>query len=240
VILSIHQPSYFPWLGLLDKIMKSDVYMVMDEVQLSDSAYQHRNLFLTADGKTKFLTIPIVRKDYLRQAYREIEIAGGEWCTRHLDFIRNTYAKHPFAETLMPRLERFFAADYRLLADAVMASMRLAFELFGIRTRVILQSAMDYDRSLTRGARVVALARAAGADCYLSGTGARDYLDESAFQGDLTLRYNDFRHPYYPQRGVPQFVPGLACVDVLFNVGAEGARALLAGTATAREAGRRA
>ncbi|HEY3277770.1 MAG TPA: WbqC family protein, partial [Syntrophorhabdaceae bacterium] len=58
MILSIHQPSYFPWLGLLDKIAKSDVYMVMDEVQLTDAAYQHRNIFLTADGKIKYLTIP--------------------------------------------------------------------------------------------------------------------------------------------------------------------------------------
>ena len=229
MILSIHQPSYFPWLGLLDKISKSDVYMAMDEVQLSDSLYQHRNLFLTADGKAKFLTIPIVRRGYLKREYREIEIAGGQWRTSHLDFIRNAYGKHPFAAELMPDLERFFATDYRLLAEAVMASMRLSFDLCGIRTRVILQSDMHYDRSLRRGERVVALARAAGAHCYLSGAGGRDYLDESAFHGDLTLRYSDFQHPRYPQRNSVQFQPDLSCLDALFNLGANGARALLSG-----------
>jgi WbqC-like protein family len=227
VILSIHQASYFPWLGLLDKIDKSDVYMVMDDVQLSDSGYQHRNLFLTAEGKVKFLTIPCVKENYLRRRFREIEIAGTGWRTSHINLIRNTYGKHPFAGEILPYLERFFAADYRLLGEAVMASMRLAFELFGIRTRVIKQSEMDYDRSLRRGALVVALARAAGARCYLSGSGARAYLDETAFPADLTLRYNDFRHPPYSQQGMAGFQPGLACVDALFNLGTDGARALL-------------
>ena len=67
MILSIHQPSYFPWLGLLDKIVKSDVYMIMDEIQLTDGAYQHRNVFLTADGKVKYLTIPFNKRDYLHR-----------------------------------------------------------------------------------------------------------------------------------------------------------------------------
>jgi hypothetical protein len=230
VIVSIHQPSYFPWLGLLDKISKSDVFVVMDEVQLSDSAYQHRNLFPTADGKAKYLTIPIIRRDYLKRRFRQIEIAGQEWRSRHLAFIRNSYGKHPFAAELMPKLEAFFAADYRRLADAVLASMRLSFDLFGIGTRMILQGEMQYDRSLKRGDLVVALARAAGARCYLSGAGARQYLDESAFHGDLTLRYNAFEHPRYPQKNLPQFLPGLACLDALFNVGVDGARALLDGT----------
>ena len=227
MVLSIHQASYFPWLGLLDKVSKSDVHVVMDDVQLSDSSYQHRNLLLTADGKVKFLTIPIVRKDYLVRRFREIEIARDDWLASHINFIRNTYGRHPFAGDILPPLERFFAVRYRLLAEAVMASMRLSFELFGITPRLILQSEMDYDRSLRRGELVVALARAAGAHCYLSGAGARAYLDETAFGADLTLRYNDFQHPRYPQKGTVVFEPGLACLDALFNLGAEGARALL-------------
>ena len=85
---------------------------------------------------------------------------------------------------------------------------------------------MSYDRSLRRGNLVVALARAAGADCYLSGTGARAYLDESAF-GDLTLRYREFAHPSYVQHRLGRFCAGLSSLDALFNLGANGARALL-------------
>jgi hypothetical protein len=230
LIISIHQPSYFPWLGMLDKIRKCDVFMVMDEVQLSDSAYQHRNLFLTADGNPKFLTIPLVKKNYLKRPFREIEIASPDWRVKHLNFIWNTYRKHPYANEVMSRVATFYATEYDLLADAVVASMRLSFEFFGIKTRMILQSTMDYDRSLRRGELVIALVRAAGGNCYISGTGAQSYLEESAFTGGLSLRYNIFHHPIYAQKGAATFQAGLACLDVLFNLGIDGARSLLAGT----------
>jgi hypothetical protein len=227
VILSIHQPSYFPWLGLLDKISKSSVFMVMDEVQLLERGFQHRNLFLDVDGATRFLTIPFVRKDYVNKPLRELQIASATWRRKHLNFLRNSYRKHPYAEEIMPRIESFYAGDYPLLGDALVASMRLSLDLFGIDTKIVFQSEMDYDRSLRRGELVVALARAAGASCYLSGTGAQAYLDESAFGADLKLRYNHFEHPVYAQKRAPKFQSGLACLDVLLNLGMQGARALL-------------
>ena len=61
MIVSIHQPSYFPWLGWLHKVNNSDVFIMMDEVQLSDSAYQHRNIFLDKEGNEKYLNIGITR-----------------------------------------------------------------------------------------------------------------------------------------------------------------------------------
>jgi len=227
MILSIHQPSYFPWSGLLDKIAKSDVYMIMDEIQLSDGAYQHRNLFLTADGKVKYLTIPFNKRDYLHRPLKDLEITDSQWRIKHLNFIRNTYRKHPYANEILPRVESFYSHEYPLLINAVLASMVLAFEMFDITTKVIYQSAMEYDRDLKRGDLVVALVKAAGADCYLSGTGAQAYLDESAFTGNLSLQYNTFSHPAYPQKGVTLFLPGLACLDMLFNLGITESRTLL-------------
>lgn len=229
MILSIHQPSYFPWLGLLDKIRKSDAFIVMDEVQLSDSAYQHRNLFLTSQGEVKFLTIPFEKKDYLKRRIRDIAIASLDWKTKHLNFLWNSYRKHPYVAEIMPRLEQYYAADYRLLFEAVLESMRLSFDFLGIHARVILQSEMQYDRSLRRGDLVLALVRAAGADCYLSGQGAKSYLDEQAFTGGLSIRYNDYRHPIYPQKGRAEFASGMTCLDALFNLGIDGTRRVLHG-----------
>jgi hypothetical protein len=225
--LSIHQPGYFPWVGLLHKIAKSDVYMVMDEVQLSDSAYQNRNLFLTNAGEVKYLTIPFDRRSYLGKSFRELEIAGLDWRMHHRNFIYNNYRKHTGFKEVFPSLELYFEREYSSLLDAVFASMTTTMEFFGIGTKVIFQSEMKYDRAQRKGDLVLDLIRAAGADIYLSGSGSRDYLDEAKFGIDVRLEYDVFRHPVYEQQGAPEFVPGLSGLDVLFNLGIDGARSLL-------------
>jgi hypothetical protein len=227
MILSIHQPSYFPWLGLLHKIANSDLYMIMDEVQLTDKAYQHRNIFLSADGKTKFLTISFNKKEYFNRPFKELEIIDQSWRINHLNFISNGYKKHPFFEQIFPCLTEFFAGHYPLLIDAVMASMLISMKLFDIKTKLVFQSDMDYDKKLRKGELVVDLVRASGADCYLSGTGAAAYMDESVFTGNPSLKYDSFIHPVYPQKNSSEFISGLSCLDILFNVGIDGARSLI-------------
>ena len=88
---------------------------------------------------------------------------------------------------------------------------------------------MQYDRMLRKGDLVLDLIKAAGADMYLSGSGARDYLDETKFGSGIRLEYDVFRHPVYVQRGAPEFVPGLSGLDILFNLGINDARGLLHG-----------
>lgn len=229
MILSIHQPSYFPWLGLLHKIASCDQYMVMDEVQLNDSAFQHRNLFLSSDGKVKYLTIPFNKAGYLRRSYNQLEIFATDWRVDHLNFLRNSYRRHPFFDEIFPLVSDYYNVGYSRLIDAVMASMQLCLQLFDIRTTIIYQSSIIYDRSLRRGDLVIELFRKSGADTYLSGTGAQSYLNQSMFDNDLKLRVYDFVHPKYPQKNAATFIPGLSSLDVLFNLGKVRSRELLIG-----------
>lgn len=225
--LSIHQPSYFPWLGLLHKIAKSDVYMVMDDVQLSDSAYQNRNIFLTSNGKVKYLTISVDRKGYLNKKFRELLIADNGWRQQHRNFILNNYRKHPGFCEVMPKLDLFFESEYETLCEAVVASMRLTMSMFDINTQVIFQSQMEYDEKSRKGDLVIDLIKASGADVYLSGRGAREYLDEAKFNQSMRLEYDIFKHPVYKQKGASDFVLGLSSLDALFNLGIAGGKNLL-------------
>ena len=118
MIVAIHQPSYFPWLGLLHKIRNCDTFVVMDEVQLSDSAFQHRNLFLDNGGRPQYLSIPFVRKGYRELPLRELRIASGRLAPAALGFLRTNYARSPLrAHELLPKLQAFYAAAYESLFE---------------------------------------------------------------------------------------------------------------------------
>ena len=66
---------------------------------------------------------------------------------------------------------------------------------------------------------MVNICKEVGADTYLSGTGAKDYLiDEEFDKAGLKLIYQNFIHPTYRQR-FGDFQPYMSIVDLLFNCG---------------------
>jgi len=220
MIFSIHQPCYFPWLGLLHKIASSDVLIVLDDVQLSDSAFQHRNQFLTNDGKVKYLTIPFVKQNYLETPFKDLQIADATWGAKHNNFLLNNYKKHPFFDQIYPVIQPLFLKQATFLLDVVMESMGMSMALFVIGTQVIMQSQANYDREAKKGDLVLQLLKAANVKHYLSGRGAQAYQDDSVFESEgIVLEYVNFSHPVYPQKNSQEFVSGLSCLDLLFNVG---------------------
>jgi hypothetical protein len=225
MILSIHQPSYFPWLGLLHKIARSDVYMVMDEVQLSDSAFQNRNLFLSPDGKEKFLTIGFNKKGYLSRRFCDLEITQSDWQEKHLNTLKSYYGKHRFFAEVSSHIESIFCSEYPLLLDSVVDSMRISMRILDIPTKIIIQRELQYDRATRKNDLVLSLVKAAGADIYLSGTGSKGYMQLETFQEqNIQVLFNQFSHPEYPQKYQSKFQPGMSCLDLFFNVGIQQAR----------------
>lgn len=69
------------------------------------------------------------------------------------------------------------------------------------------------------------LAAKAGATTMLSGDGARGYVDPETFRRyGVEVEWQNFQHPEYPQRSRKgqDFLPRMAALDLLLNVGPEG------------------
>jgi hypothetical protein len=79
--------------------------------------------------------------------------------------------------------------------------------------------ASDLNVSGNKTDLLISICEAVGADTYLSGQGAKGYLEEEKFRSKgLDLRYQEFEHPTYKQL-FGEFVPGLSIIDMLFNEG---------------------
>lgn len=231
MITSIHQPSYFPWLGWLDKINKCSNFILMDEVQLSDRAYQHRNIFLTNTGQQKFLTVGINKKGYFSKKINQLEINPEEkWQEKHLRFIENNYRKHPFYNEVMQEIGFIFSKPYQMLIDVLTDSITLSLKLMQIHTPVILQSSLPYDRQMQKSDLILTLLQSVKSTHYLSGKGAEAYMQLEDFSANgIKVDFQEFIHPVYPQKNTTDFIPGISCLDLLFNVGPEKAASLIHG-----------
>lgn len=228
MITSIHQPSYFPWLGLLSKIGSSDLFICLDGVQLADRAYQHRNIFLTNGGEVKYLTLNVEKKGYRDLSIREIKLSSDIWQKKHSEFIKNNYKKHLFFDEIYPIINPIFESKYTFLIDVLTDSMSCIFKLFDLNVEFVLQSSLDYDKSLRKSDLIINLLKRSKSVKYLSGKGAMEYqIAEDFSHAGLKLMYHSFSHPEYYQKNSKDFKSGLSSLDLLFNKGMVSSREIL-------------
>ena len=48
--LSILQPSYLPWLGFFDQMIRADTFVFLDDVQFTRRDWRNRNKIRTREG----------------------------------------------------------------------------------------------------------------------------------------------------------------------------------------------
>ena len=225
-IIGIHQINYFPWLGYFNKMAKSDLFVYLDEVQLTDRGVTARTHALTSAGKESFLTVGINQKGHRNKKFSEIEInCESDWQIRQRNFLSGNYGKHPFFQEVMSIIQPIFEGRFEFLREVNLLSINIIRNILGITTPTVMQSSLDYPGDARKDELMLALTKAADGDIYLSGNGARKYMEVEKFEKDgvgvFFLKFSPF---VYPQRGLEEFVPGLSTLDLLFNLGLEGAK----------------
>jgi hypothetical protein len=208
--VTIHQPDFMPWLGFFDRWRASDLFIVLDDVQFLRRGWHHRDKIKTAAGPI-WITVPVQQKGKFEQPIREVLLDGGSWKRKHLASIRASYGRAPRFSRLFPLLEEVYSKPHVRLIDLNMDILILFAELLGITTPVAFASASNVTGHGT--ARLVQLCMLHGARNYLTGTGSRDYLDESLFTAQgIHVEWQHFEHPVHPQLH-GSFITGLSALD---------------------------
>jgi len=229
-VVAIHQPNFLPWLGFFDKIARSDVFVVMDEVQFPKSGaggWTNRVPMLVG-GQAKWVTVPVVRNHHGVRTIRETEISEETpWRERVLELLRYNYGKTPFYEETLALVRPLIENRTSSLCDYNSHAIRELTVALGLpAARLVPMSTLPHFGHATD--LLIALVRAVGGSTYLCGGGSAGYLEEDEFEAaGVRLVYQDFRHPQYPQPRAQAFVPGLSIVDALMHCGLRGTRALL-------------
>lgn len=227
MILAAHQPHYFPWLGYLDKMAKADVFVISDKSQLSLKSPMRRNKVLRADGKEAMLTLSIADiKSHEHKTCDELLLSNyADTRKSHKGIIQTNYRDAPYYSEVMPYVADYFDTDFERYVDAALASVTLLRDLYDVRTPIVLQSEMRYEPSLKNNELIIDFCEQLKADRYLSGNGARKYMDLDIYsQHGIKVAYQVFEYPVYPQFGQAEFTPNLSALDMLFQLGIESAR----------------
>ena len=223
----ISQPMYFPWVGMLEQMRLADVFVHLDDAQFSKGGFFNRVQLKTAEG-TPWFTVPLA-ENKLGQLLNEIRMAEHDWRRKQLATLKQTYAAAPHVEEMLGLVESVFKNEHESLAALSAASVEMLAEFFEIIPKEIQwSSAMGVEG--TGSARVLAVCEALGAERYVTGHGAREYLNHESFEAaGIRVEYLDYQKREYPQlHGA--FTPFVSALDLAANCGRAGREVIASDT----------
>ena len=241
MIVAAHQPHYFPWLGYIDKMAQADLFIVMDDLQYEKENFQNRNR-IKLNNQSAWITVPLERgaqSDRIcDKLIRNDGVSAKEhWQRRTWTSLQIHYGKAPHFARYADEVEEVFTRPWTRLVDVTLHILDLVRRWFGISRPMLLSSSLQLEGEKTD--RIIDFCRKVGAKVYLSGRGgSTDYLDVDALRREgITVAWQSFQHPVYPQRyPALGFMPRMCVLDLLFNCG-PASRDILLSTGERRIAG---
>ncbi len=228
-IVVIHQPDFLPYLGFFHRFISADEFIVLDHVQFVNSArgWTHRDKIKTASGE-KWLSLS-VKKAPRDTSINEIELSSSvDWATNNLNLIKQNYGNAPFFDEIFPLIITLYDKPPQLMVDFNLRSIELLMDLLNVRLPWVRSSAL-YPTGNSNDLLIDLLGKV-GATHYLSGNGARNYMQpEKFYQANIQIMWQQFLHPVYPQQ-FGTFVPYLSSLDLLFNCGITASQKILKDT----------
>ena len=226
-VVGIHQPNFFPWLGFFDKVSRSDIFILLDHVQIpktGGSAVNHVKVLFT-DGEARWITAPIRRYHGVRTINNVKINHDTNWRKFFLKTLWANYSRAEYYDQVYSFLEPIIMNNNENLSEYNLYAITKFVEKLGLKTKLIRSSWMLYEG--TSNEMLISLVKNVDGNVYLSGNGATYMIDSMYEREHIAVVCQNFEHPTYPQLKNKPFVKGLSVIDAMMHVGFGGVRDLL-------------
>lgn len=221
----ISQSMYFPWPGFLDQMRLADIFVHYNDVPFSKGSFTNRVQVKSSRGAS-WMTIPL-HNLHLGQHIDQVEVhRKQDWRSKHRRLLAESYASAPFANDMCALVDEVFAEATHYLVDTSISSMMRLADYFGLTKKLIVLNSKGMGIDGSGSQRVLNIVKAVGGTEYITGHGARNYLDHEEFERcGISVKYMSYaRAPYPQQHGA--FTPYVSGLDLVANCGREGVQFL--------------
>lgn len=225
IVVSGHQPAYLPWLGFFHKMMLSDVFIIMDDVQFIRRGFIHKNFVKGPNGKI-LLSVPLNIKNSPSGVIKDTLIlndqkeADKNWNLQHWKTIVSCYSNTPYFKEHKDFFEHVYMdKKWTHLSDLCNEILMYFVKNFSIKTDIKMGSSLGF--KLKKSDLVLEHCLMFKATHCVTGMFGKDYIDIESFKkNNIKIYIQDYKHPEYKQR-FGGFVPFMSAIDLLFNHGPE-------------------
>ncbi len=219
----ISQPMFFPWPGLFEQIKLADVFVHYDDVQFPQGrSFINRVQIKTASG-VQWLTVPVQRG--LQPINKTCSDETQKWREKHLKTLRHAYARAPFFADMMSLAEAIYALPTDSLSEINIAALESVAAYFELSPRFVKSSQIPSESSSSQ--RLLELVCALEGTIYITGHGARNYLNHELFEKHgIRVEYMDYQKRVFAQLH-GEFTPFVSVLDLIANEGRAGREKLV-------------
>jgi len=221
LIVSIHQPNYFPWAGLIYKIALSDLFVIFDDIQLvRGKSFVIRTKIKTSGG-AKWITVPVKEKSRLIPINNVKINNETNWKEEHWNKIFENYKEAAFFQQNSTIFKKIILRNWEKIVDLNVELIKQILNILGIKTEI--RKSSEFNLSSSGIVKIIDLIKAVDGCEYLTGMGegAKRYVssNEKLFEKNkINLKYQKFKSPTYQQL-YRDFIPNLSILDMIFNIG---------------------
>lgn len=213
---AIIQSGYLPWKGYFDIIHEVDVFVFLEDVQYTKRDWRNRNKIKTPDG-IKWIYVPVISG--INQRIYETKIDYSiDWREKHKKTIHHFHAACEYYDSYKDEIFEIYNNTYETISELNIFAIKKISDLLGIKTTFI--KSKDLSTSGTKDDKLIEICQKIGADYYLSGPAAKDYIVKSKFEkAGIELKYKDYSgYPEYNQLW-GEFDHYVSIIDLIFNCG---------------------
>jgi len=226
MILTAHQPSYLPWLGLFSKINSSDTFVYLDTVQYSKWDWSSRNK-IRNQKSWMWLTVPVLTQGKNNQLFTEVKIDNKyRWARKHWTSISMNYARAPFFSLYENFFNDVYTTEWNYLSELNEHITKFLIESLGIKTKFV-KASTSLQLEGHKSALVLDMCMKMNAKTIIFGGEGKNYAEVEDFESaGIKPIFQEYEHPVYPQiHG--EFIPNMSVIDLLFNCGPKSLDVLL-------------
>jgi hypothetical protein len=216
-VVGIVQPSYLPWLPFFERMVVSDVFVYLDDVEYSKNSPFNRNDIKTQSGRSR-LTVPVAYKGNSSALIRDISTdARRSWRQKHFRSIEQAYSRAPYWKMYRDSIASLYESDEYNLFNINLPIIEFLKQEFEINTPCHISSELSVPGE--RNEKLRNLCSAFDASHFVVKPNTEDYHPKDEFEPyGLQFAYLTYSRIHYTQLH-GEFEQHLSALDYLLNRG---------------------
>ena len=212
------QPYIFPYIGYMNLVKASNVFVFYDDVNFIKRGWINRNRIILF-GKPYRFTIPLKgsSQNKLIKDLRPENI--NNFSKKFLNQLSFSYRDAPYLRQTLNYVEEVLLSENKSIGDLAASSVEKFFEYCDLNKLFFKSSIRFKSTHDLRGVeRLLEITKHLEADQYVNAIGGMDLYSQSDFEGTgISLSFLKPNLYEYSQVNSKEYFPGLSIIDLMMN-----------------------